>query len=371
MGLKDPRPRSKEVGPIRAVAGNFAPPLRYGGSASKPAPGSFCRASEERSNEGPGISGHCLDTGEVATYSAPMPMAATHAIFERIRKILDSVQEPMTDDWDPIEVGLLLAKLEYEELDVATELQRFRELAAPLVAQLEAPDVRDTDLRTRAARLGELFANELSFAGDTTNYYNIKNSFLNDVLLRRKGIPISLSLVFMGLARLAGMKAVGISFPGHFLVRMIPPVGQPLDTHDWRKHWFVDPFDGAKILNVEDCEKRLREWTRGVVPFGPEALRVASPVEIVSRMLRNLRAIFAEKEDLPRLYWVLTALIELSPADRLEAYRERGYLYARMGRFPDACGDLSHFVANSRDGQKVSIVENFLRFLQSQKEVLN
>lgn len=296
---------------------------------------------------------------------------ANEVLFARIREILDSVKDPSMDDWDPIELGLLIAKLEYADLDLEAQKATFREMSQAVTRGLSNPALKLGDLKSKTQHLVKIFSQELGFEGDKANYYNIKNSFMNDVFLRRKGIPISLSLVFMGLARAGGMKAVGISFPGHFLVKMLPPPGVPLDSSDWREQWFVDPFDGGAILSVADCEKRLNEWTRGVIAFGPEALKVATPVEIISRMLRNLRAIFAEKEDLPRLYWVLTALIELSPGDRIEAFRERGFLFARMGRYPAATEDLKRYLGLSRDLQKISHVERLLRFIESQHEQMN
>ncbi|MBS1985435.1 MAG: transglutaminase family protein [Bdellovibrionales bacterium] len=292
-------------------------------------------------------------------------------VIEALRKLLDSVRDPGVDDWDPIELGLLISKLEYADLDLAQQRAVFNEMAASVTRSVNNPALKLGDLKSKTQHIAKIFSQELGFAGDKTNYYNIKNSFLNDVFLRRKGIPISLSLVFMGLCRAAGLKAVGVSFPGHFLVKMMPAPGTPLESHNWRDQWFVDPFDGGAILSIEDCEKRLKEWTRGVIPFGPEALKLAAPLEITSRVLRNLRAIFAEKEDFARLYWVLTGLVELSPNDRLEAYRERGFLMARMGRFQAACEDLRLYLGHSRDMQKVAHVERMLRFIESQKEMPN
>lgn len=291
-------------------------------------------------------------------------------MFDALRKLIESVRDPQADDWDPIELGLLIAKLEYTDLDLDAQRAVFADMGEKARVALRDPALIQ-DLRTRTKSLVKVFAEDLGFAGDKANYYNIRNSFMNDVFLRRKGIPISLSLVFMGLARAAGMKAVGIGFPGHFLVRMVPPAATPYDSSDWRDQWFVDPFDGGAILSIEDCEKRLKEWTRGVIPFGPDALKVVGPAEIASRVLRNLRAIFAEKEDLPRLYWVLTTLIEVSPPDRVDAHRDRGFLLARMGRYQGAASDLRKFLVMSQDAAKKAHVEGMLRFIESQREMPN
>lgn len=297
----------------------------------------------------------------------------TNDTLKALKALLDSVKDPVVDDWDPILMGLLLAKLEYEDLDIPRHQESFQNM----VEEVRRGLVKDAKLREQAAHVVRVFSETLSFEGDKNNYYNIKNSFLNDVMLRRKGIPISLSLIFMGLCRGAGLKAVGISFPGHFLVRIIASGGHfEISTtreqvEDWKTQWFIDSFDGGHFMTVQECEQRLMEWTRGVIPFGPEVLSVAHPREIVSRMLRNLKAIFSEKEDLPRLYWVLSALIELCPSESVEAYRDRGFLYARMNRYSAALADLRFYLKNAQDVQKIQHVERIIRLFENQSDEMN
>ncbi|NCN27367.1 tetratricopeptide repeat protein [bacterium] len=285
--------------------------------------------------------------------------------LERLSKILNDVHDPEKDNWDPVELGLLVAKLEYSELDIELEQKKFETLGMQVAS--EVAEIGRTRERTLA--LIRSFSQSLGFQGDTSNYYNPKNSFINDVYLRRKGIPLSLCIVFMGLARYVGLKTVGIAFPGHFLVKVLPICEDepPAET----ANLFVDPFEGGRILSIDDCKKRLEEWTRGLLPFSPDVLRVAHPRDMVSRMLRNLRAIYNEKEDLPRLYWVLSALIELCPQEKNEALRERGFLMARMGRYHQAVDDLKEFMRLSNDASKYEHVERILRFFELQKEQTN
>ena len=267
----------------------------------------------------------------------------------------------------------MVAKLEYEDLDVEAQLKAFYDTARPMIQS----NLMTLSHRDQVVELVKVYSQNLNFSGDKTNYYNIKNSFMNDVFLRRKGIPLTLSLVFMGLCRLAGLRAVGISFPGHFMVRVIPSLGHfdlasaQEGAEDWKQQWFVDAFDSGKQLNVADCERRLFEWTRGAVPFGPDALKIAHPREIASRMLRNLKAIFMEKEDLARLYWVLTALMELCPSERLESTKERGVLMGRMGRFNSARSDLRAYLSETSDPEKRANVERILGFFENQTEFQN
>ncbi len=293
--------------------------------------------------------------------------------LKALKKLLSEVNDPVADDWDPIMLGLLFSKLEYEDLDIGAYQTQFKSMADTIRPQILATQ----NLREQTQTIARVFSGELGFSGDATNYYNIKNSFLSDVFTRRKGIPISLSLLFMGLCRELGLKAVGIGFPGHFLLRVLPSHGHFEKTHgleavgDWYEQWFVDAFDGGKILTSKDCEKRLQEWTRGLLPFTPDVLKTTHPVDIVSRMARNLRAILMEKEDLARLYWVLTALIELCPQDKIEAYKDRGVLLARVGRYAQARNDFNEYLRQSDDPRKKSQVEGLLRFLENQVELPN
>ena len=306
----------------------------------------------------------------------PVFACTQHETLEKLRDLLSKVEDPLSDDWDPIEVSLLLAKLEYEDLDLEAQRRLFAEMAETV--KKSVPE--RASLKEQAENVIKVFAETLGFQGDKTNYYNIKNSFVNDVFMRRRGIPISLSMVFMGLCRAVGLRAVGIGFPGHFLVRMVPFSAARFPSlvsasreqaDDWTSHWFIDCFDGGKVLTVADCEQRLKEWTRGVVTFGPEVLKVAHPREIVSRTLRNLRAIFAEKEDLARLSWVLTALIELCPDERTESLKERGVLMYRIGRIGDAVRDLGEYVRVCGSPEKVAPIENLLRLIENQAELVN
>lgn len=284
-----------------------------------------------------------------------------------LEKLLSQVNDPVKDKWDPIALGLLLARLEYEHLNVDHEISNFSNLVKTIVEKFP----KDVALKEKTAYLLTSFTEVLGFKGDTNNYYNVKNSFLNDVFVRRKGIPISLSLVFMGIAYRAGMNAVGISFPGHFLVRMIPQNLQEEQEVEATGPWYVDTFEEGKILSLDDCQERLNSWTRGMIPFSPDVLKTAHPRDIVSRMLRNLRAIYQEKEDLPRMYWVLTSLIELCPADRLEALKERGFLFARMGRFRAAIEDLRNYMRTNNSNQNMDHIEKMLRYFELQKELTN
>lgn len=285
--------------------------------------------------------------------------------LESLTSFLKRVEDPSKDDWDPIELGMWVAKLEYPALDVQAQVKVFRETLKTNLTDIP----KNATAKEKCKYLLSVYKDTLGFQGDTTNYYNVKNSFMNDVIVRRKGIPITLSLVFMELCRSAELKAAGISFPGHFLVKILDQEND--QDKENSEEWFVDAFDGAKILSLDECKQRLETWTKGMIPFGPDALKIAHPREIVSRMLRNLRAIYFEKEDLTRLYWVLTALAELCPQERVESLRERAFLFARMGRYRAAIQDLRTVIKSSSSLHNRDHLEKILRYFELQKEVTN
>ena len=169
--------------------------------------------------------------------------------LESLASFLKKVEDPAVDDWDPIELGMWVAKLEYPALDVAAQVKVFRETIKHTLADYP----KDASTKDKSKFLLTIFRDVLGFQGDTTNYYNVKNAFMNDVLIRRKGIPITMSLVFMELCRAVELKAAGISFPGHFLVKILD---QDQDK-DHNEEWFVDTFDGARILR-KNVSKDLR-----------------------------------------------------------------------------------------------------------------
>jgi regulator of sirC expression with transglutaminase-like and TPR domain len=220
--------------------------------------------------------------------------------------------------------SLLIACEEYPELDVARYLDRLDALAAALRARLE-------DLRPRGviAALNRLLFEEEGFQGNTEDYYDPRNSFLNDVLDRRKGIPITLSAVYMEVGRRAGMDVEGVSLPGHFVVRA--------------EGLLVDPFHGGAILTPEDCQQRLDRIYGGRLKLVPEMLGPCARRDILGRMLQNLKAIYVKAEDYTRALRVVDLLLHVH-ADGTEDLRDRGLLHAALDCYTLAARDLEDYL---------------------------
>ena len=208
---------------------------------------------------------------------------------------------------DLAQAALLIAEDEYPGLDVAAYIDRLDTMGA--AARQQLLDVDKPGDRRTAARLERVLGfvyRELGFAGNAKDYYDPRNSWLNDVLDRKVGIPITLAVVLLEVFARAGVEAAGVSFPGHFLVRSPGPNG-PL---------FIDPFDG-RILDREGLRQLHGRVAGEPSDPDPRLLEPAGKKQVLVRMLHNLRGIFAAGGDRARLRAVLERLEILTPSEEL------------------------------------------------------
>lgn len=244
------------------------------------------------------------------------------------------------DDSIPLlEAAVTIAQDEYPELDVQQVLGDVDQLMARL--RRRTADMTDTLEKLRA--LNQFFFRDLGFGGNVNNYYDPDNSYLNAVLRTRRGIPISLAVLWLELAQGLGLKARGVNFPGHFMVKVNLPNGQVV----------IDPFSGQS-LSREDLSERLEPYKRrnGLVddfdvPVGLY-LQPAPAREILARMLRNLKEIHRSQEDWLRLIAVQDRLLILLP-DAWPEYRDRGLAWAEMGDARLAVQDLETYIEHTED----------------------
>jgi regulator of sirC expression with transglutaminase-like and TPR domain len=260
------------------------------------------------------------------------------------------------DDSFPLfEAAASIAQDEYPDLDVQQVLGDVDQLMARL--RRRHPDASDPLQRLRA--LNQFFFRDLGFGGNVNNYYDPDNSYLNVVLKTRRGIPISLAVLWLELAQGLNLKARGVNFPGHFMVKVNLPNGQVV----------MDPFTGQSLTR-EELSERLEPYKRrnGLVddfdmPVGLY-LQAATPREILARMLRNLKELHRTQEDWLRLIAVLDRLLILLP-DAWVEYRDRGLAWAEMGDVRLAVSDLDMYVAHTDDLLDRDAIEMRLRELRS------
>ena len=231
-----------------------------------------------------------------------------------------------------LEAAVAVAQYELPELDVQGELDRIDTLSHRLRQRVPA----DAAPLQRLRLLNQYFFQELGFAGNVNDYHDPANSLLPRVLDTRRGIPISLALLYLEMAAQAGLQAEGVSFPGHYLVKLSLPRGEVV----------IDPFDG-RSLTREELEERLlpfRSQRLGLAGELPLALflQAAAPRETLARMLRNLVQIHRRNHDLPRLAAVLRRVVVVQPQSRDER-RELCTTLAQLGRHREAQDELEAY----------------------------
>jgi regulator of sirC expression with transglutaminase-like and TPR domain len=258
------------------------------------------------------------------------------------------------DELDLLEGALLIARDAHPGLDPAAVEQELEGLARPLVARgitaLPAPQ--------QAELLAEhLFATE-GFSGNRADYYDPQNSFLDAVITRRMGIPVTLSVLYVEVARRAGVRASPVGFPGHFLARV--------DDHDRRL--VVDPFHGGAALDEVALAELLRR-SGSKLRYSSEMIAPTPVRQVVARILMNLRGIYASRGDFARLMVILDRLIDLLP-DSDEELRDRGFLLGRLGAPDAAVVDLKAYVERLPHAGDVEEVRKWIeKFEYSAKRV--
>lgn len=222
---------------------------------------------------------------------------------------------------------LLIAKDEYPALEMDAVRRGIEAIARPL-GRLDGLRAED-----QALLLSERLFGECGFRGNTEDYYDPRNSFLNDVLERRLGIPITLSILYTEVARRAGVPASGVAFPGHFIVRIESERREPL---------FVDPFRDGRIVGRATLTSML---DKGHSPrrADRDVLGTASPRAVLLRVLNNLKGIYGARGELSRLLLVLSRVVELAPHSANE-YRERGMIAMRLGAPEVAKSDFHRYL---------------------------
>lgn len=237
---------------------------------------------------------------------------------------------------------LLIAEDVYPGLDIEGYVADIDRLAAGLRARLP----EDSSAEKRVVALNGLLFDELGYTGNTRDYYDPRNSYLNEVMERRTGIPITLSILYLEIGRRIGLPLDGVSFPGHFLVRLKLRGGVLM----------LDPFVGGEPQSEDDLRERLERVIPRVaadpVPVAElpleQFLEPATNRQILARVLRNLKGIYREKEEPERMLQVLNRILVLSPNASAEL-RDRGFVYQRLEAFRAALQDLSAYLEREPD----------------------
>jgi regulator of sirC expression with transglutaminase-like and TPR domain len=251
--------------------------------------------------------------------------------------------------------ALLMAKCQYPKLNVELYISQFDEIAGIISNRLSSKNPL-----LIIKNINEYFFQELAFQGNKENYYDPRNSFLNEVLVRRLGIPISLSVIYMEVARRLGLKIDGVGLPGHFLVKC--------KIED--QEIILDPFHQGKELSQTDCQALLTTIYGSGIELKPSFFRTVSKKEILIRMLNNLKNIYISGNDPARALITLETLLILTPQATNEI-KERGIINYRLGKFSQSIKDLEFYLQHSPKTVETDNIRKFLNQIKLEFASLN
>lgn len=246
--------------------------------------------------------------------------------LERFAELVSSEQ------FNLAEASLLVAQDVYPDLDIPGYLGRLDDIASAIGKRI----ADDAFAEQKVLALNYYLFNELRFVGNVDDYYDPRNSYLNDVLERRTGIPLTLSILYLEVGKRLGLNLKGVSFPGHFLVKLSVKRGQLV----------LDPFIGGEAQSEAELRQRLAQvmpaGEAGKVPID-RFLNPASSRQVIARMLRNLKNIYLQAEQLEQALAVMHRMLLVMP-ESAEELRDRGLLYQRLECFRPALSDLQNYL---------------------------
>jgi regulator of sirC expression with transglutaminase-like and TPR domain len=230
------------------------------------------------------------------------------------------------------EASFLLAKcVEYPNLVIDKYLGKIARMAAEIGSRL---DCEKRDPHSSIHSINDYLFAEQGFHGNEDDYYDPRNSFLNDVIDRKTGIPITISTLYIELARRVGLALDGVCFPGHFIVKYSGLADEIL----------IDPFNHGRILSERDCQDILDRMYGSRVQFRREMIASSTKKQILDRMLNNLKGIYVDSKNYQKALSVVDLILELSPDNYLEI-RDRGLLYYKLECFSQGLHDLESYLS--------------------------
>ncbi len=253
---------------------------------------------------------------------------------------------------DLAELSLRLAADEYPTLDVPAYLSRLDALTAQVAPRV----ARARTLEDRVTELAHFLFVEQEFDGNSAAYYDPRNSYLNDVMDRKLGIPLSLSVLAVRVGAGCGLHVVGVGLPGHFVAKAIDADGGAV---------LFDPFHGGQLLDPPACEGLVSAVTGQPFYATEDSLAATPPGHIVQRMLNNLKAIYLREPDFPRAARVIRRLIQLVPED-ITLRRDLGVSLVHAGQPGPAIDHLNAYLAGGPNADDFDVVRGFLKEARKQ-----
>jgi regulator of sirC expression with transglutaminase-like and TPR domain len=271
----------------------------------------------------------------------------THDPYKEFRQAVDRGEAKI----DLGRAALTMAAADYPDLDINLYLARIDELAADVQARLGAePDIHQT-----ITILNDVLFREHGFHGNRENYFDPRNSFLNEVLDRRMGIPISLSVLYMEVAQKIALPLQGVGFPGHFLVKYTGV----------KEEIVIDPFNHGEIRSRKHLQTMLNRLYGSKISFDPDFLTAVTKKQILRRMLNNLELIYLRENELTKGLSIVERLLVLDPTSA-ENIRDRGIIYLRLECFKQALEDLQRYLSLAPQAEDADAIRDEIAGLMRQ-----
>lgn len=240
---------------------------------------------------------------------------------------------------DLLRAALTFARIEYPQLDPAPYMHQIEELSRRVESRIDDPG----DPAQCIAALNFVLFDEEMFRGNTADYYSPRNSFINDVLDRRLGIPITLALLYMEVGRRAGFQLFGVGMPGHFMLKHYDIDG---------RSFFIDAFDRGSVLSEDDCKRKIESIHAGQITLRPEFLMIVTRRQMLTRMLNNLRTIYLSRRDFRRAVHVVDLILVIYPRSP-EDVKQRAALRYNLHDYKGALADFEEYVKMAPDASDV------------------
>ena len=266
-------------------------------------------------------------------------------VTDPYREFRQAVERP-EERIDLGRAALTIALGDYPDLDISRYLGRIDELAV----QVSQRSGAEADIFRLIAALNYVLFKEQGFRGNRDDYYDPKNSFLNDVIDRKLGLPITLSILYMEVGQRIGLAIEGVGFPSHFLVKTKSAGEQII---------IIDPFNAGEVKSFEELQQMLDQIYRGNLRLGESLLAALPKKQILKRMLGNLKAVYGQREEPAKLLAVLDRLILLDPGS-VEDIRDRGALYLRLDCYGQARDDFETYLRLAPRAQDAAAIREQL-----------
>jgi regulator of sirC expression with transglutaminase-like and TPR domain len=258
---------------------------------------------------------------------------------------------------DLLRAALSFARIEYPHLNIESYVSRVDELAARVVKRITEPG----DPAQSIFALNHVLFQEEMFRGNRVDYSNPQNSFFNDVLDRRLGIPITLALLYMEVGRRVGFPLFGVGMPGHFLLKHYDTSGRSV---------LIDAFDRGMILTEEDCQKKLNEIYSGQLVLKHEFLLPVTRRQMLTRMLNNLKVTYLERRDFRRAVQIVDLLLVIYPRSP-EDVKHRAVLRYNLDDFRGALEDFEQYVKMSPEASDTEEIRQTALSLRRSMAMMN